>query len=190
MALPASPPINRLQINAEFSAPPGTLLTAMVRGGAFVPNTPANAAVPTAPPIDLLDFLGASNISAVLQSVNQGAFALSPADATVNVQWLSNGFCTASINAGAPSNLYQWLLGGTAGQFELMATNQIGDLGFVTGTAFGVWVSGATGVGWTLTNTSNLVNNKSVQFDLFARRTSDAVVVSSCSVLMTADIDV
>jgi len=60
MTLPASPPLNRLQINTEFSVPAGTPLTALVRGGAYVPNTPNNNAVPTTPPLNMLQFLGTS----------------------------------------------------------------------------------------------------------------------------------
>lgn len=59
MTLQSSPPINMQQIYAEFGAPLGTPMTALVRGGAYVPNTSQNAAVPTTPPIGMLQFLGA-----------------------------------------------------------------------------------------------------------------------------------
>jgi hypothetical protein len=42
----------------------------MVRGGVYVPNTAANAGVPTAPPIGLLDLLGASKQTVVLTAKN------------------------------------------------------------------------------------------------------------------------
>lgn len=63
MALPTSGNLSLSQILAEFDAPAGTKLSAMVRGGAYVPDTPANAGVPTAVPISLRDFLGATNVA-------------------------------------------------------------------------------------------------------------------------------
>lgn len=62
MALPSSPPISLNQIKAEFGATGSRSLTQFYRGGAFVPNTPANSGVPTSGSISLLDFLGASNL--------------------------------------------------------------------------------------------------------------------------------
>lgn len=59
MTLQSTPPITMQQIYAEFGAPLGTPMTALVRGGAYVPNTAQNAAVPTTPPLGKLQFLGA-----------------------------------------------------------------------------------------------------------------------------------
>lgn len=59
MPLQTNPPISMQQIYAEFGAPLGTPMTSLVRGGAFVPNSPLNANVPTAPPLGKLQFLGA-----------------------------------------------------------------------------------------------------------------------------------
>lgn len=61
MALPTSPPISLNQIKAEFGATGTRSLTEFYRGGAFVPNIPANSSVPTSGAISLLDFLGATN---------------------------------------------------------------------------------------------------------------------------------
>lgn len=63
MALPSSGPISLLQIYAEYGAPIGTPLTAMVRGGAYVPNTAPNMGIPTSPPINLQHFYGGSGSS-------------------------------------------------------------------------------------------------------------------------------
>jgi hypothetical protein len=60
MALPTSGNLSLSQVRTEFGAPSTAPLSAFVRGGAYVPNTAANAAVPTAPPIKLRDLLGAS----------------------------------------------------------------------------------------------------------------------------------
>lgn len=58
MPLPSSGTITLNAILAEFGAPLGTGLNAMVKGGAYVPSTVA-ASIPTAPPISLSDFYGA-----------------------------------------------------------------------------------------------------------------------------------
>lgn len=89
MPLPGSPPLNRLQINAEFGAPPGTPLTAMVRGGAYVPNTPNNAAVPTTPPLNMLQFLGTGK--AASSSISPpGSNQFSTRGNTISVTFTSN----------------------------------------------------------------------------------------------------
>lgn len=62
MTLNATP--DELSIYTEFGAPLGTLLTAMVRGGAYVSNGsnfPGTVGIPSAPPISLLDFANKSN---------------------------------------------------------------------------------------------------------------------------------
>ena len=62
MTLQLTKPISMADIEAEFEAPPGTPLSAFVRGGAFVPDTTPNVGVPTAKPIAMTDLLGAANI--------------------------------------------------------------------------------------------------------------------------------
>lgn len=60
MALPSSGNLSLSQVRTEFGAPSNAPLSAFLRGGAYVPNTAANAGVPTALPIKLRDLLGAS----------------------------------------------------------------------------------------------------------------------------------
>ena len=60
MTLQAVPPISLTDVYAEYSAPLGTPLSAFLRNGAWVPDTPTNAGVPTVLPITLLDLLGSS----------------------------------------------------------------------------------------------------------------------------------
>ena len=60
MTLQATPPLSLTEVQTEFVAPLGTPLSAFLRGGAFVPDTPTNAGVPTVLPIALLDLLGSS----------------------------------------------------------------------------------------------------------------------------------
>jgi len=59
MTLPTVPPIGMIEIQDEFLAPLGTPLSAFLRGGVWVPDSAANAGVPTALPIAMTDLLGA-----------------------------------------------------------------------------------------------------------------------------------
>lgn len=59
MALPGSGQISIDDLRTEFSATGTRGLSDFYRGGAFVPNTPANSGVPTAGVISLTDFYGA-----------------------------------------------------------------------------------------------------------------------------------
>lgn len=52
------PPVTMAMVRAEHGGAPGTPLHAYVRGGAFVPDRPVNAGVPTAPPIRLAQLAG------------------------------------------------------------------------------------------------------------------------------------
>jgi hypothetical protein len=56
MTVPATPKLS--QVIAEFLAPATTKLSQFLRGGAYVPNTTPNNAVPTALPIRLLQMAG------------------------------------------------------------------------------------------------------------------------------------
>lgn len=106
MALPSSPPITLAQVCAEFGAPANTPLTAFLRGGAYVPATPANLGVPTSLPLGLTQLLGASAATtpplsaslwptAVYGGGQVGATATSDA-------------CTASYTGGAGAVSYAW----------------------------------------------------------------------------------
>lgn len=54
-----SNPATMSSVYAEFGAPAGTPLSAFLRGGSYVPNVAANAAVPTSLPISLSQLAGA-----------------------------------------------------------------------------------------------------------------------------------
>lgn len=108
MTLQGSKPIALTDIEAEFGAPSGTPLSAFVRGGAWVPDSAANANVPTSPPIKLTDFLGAEAVSIKLTGQTLSAFALSPGTATVSVTFHNNGQF-ASVGTGGHSPADEWL---------------------------------------------------------------------------------
>lgn len=101
MALPNNPPISLSQILAEFGAPSHVQLSQLLRGGAWVPDTEANAQVPTSLPIKLTDFLGAS-----------GYYALaSPASVSASGSAASRpqtGVVTVSVYNPPGPVTYQW----------------------------------------------------------------------------------
>lgn len=102
MALPASPPISLTQIQDEFGAPRGTGITAFVRGGAWVPNTPTNASVPTSPPISLLSLLGAAAYTPMVVTVpNVNGATISGGGANQLI-----GNATISTSFGIPPYTY------------------------------------------------------------------------------------
>lgn len=62
MALPTSGPISLSMIRTEFGVSGTVSMSQLYRGGGIVPNTPANAAVPTSGAIKLSNFYGASKM--------------------------------------------------------------------------------------------------------------------------------
>ena len=60
MPLPLNGPISAQMIQAEFGGPLPFKLSNYYRGGAYVPNTSANAAIPTSGPLAFSMFYGAS----------------------------------------------------------------------------------------------------------------------------------
>jgi hypothetical protein len=89
-------------VYTEFGAPQGTPLSAFVRGGTYVPNTSANANVPTALPIPLSQLAGAVkyvNVGVTVSPTTVGNAGLSP---------LITPSCTATATGGNGSYTYQW----------------------------------------------------------------------------------
>lgn len=117
MALPTNPPISLSQIQAEFGAPSTTGITDFRRGGAYVPNTPANAGVPASGDIGLLHLLGATKytpmpMSLTLSGGGSETFVPEPAPTQ---QYLS-GSLTLTINNGTAPFSVSWsrIAGGLA----------------------------------------------------------------------------
>lgn len=66
MPLPADPPISMLAVYSEFGAPALTPLSALVRGGDYVPDGAGTGQIPIAVPLSLLDFRSAFVPAAVV----------------------------------------------------------------------------------------------------------------------------
>ena len=151
MALPATPPLSLQQVCVEFGAPLNTPLSAFLRGGAWVPNSPANANVPTVLPISLLQLLGAA-----AGGGGGGTVALSNHFDSTGGLLGDTISISVSLSSGGPlPNAYftlqpgsvdvdfpgEWLVSGNPGDFEVFATQVIvtGN-GTNTGDAVGVWL--------------------------------------------------
>lgn len=63
MALPTSGPISLSMIRTEFGVSGTVSMSQLYRGGGIVPNTPANAAVPTSGTIKVSNLYGATKVS-------------------------------------------------------------------------------------------------------------------------------
>lgn len=189
MALPSSPPINYLQILAEFGAPAGTPITAMVRGGAYVPNTAQNAGVPTAPPIDVLDFLGASAVvppTVELDGGSIGSFTLSPDDSSITLSISPDGTLKQSQNFAASTSFETWLLSGSASAWDVRATLLSGALS--SGTT-GVWANCGGTSAWTVQRTSNVVGSNTATIRLELRPAGGGAVAAAGDYTLTATVD-
>lgn len=108
MPVPANPKLS--DVCAEFLVAGTTPLSAFLRGGGIVPNTAANAGVPTALPISLSQLAGATrytNIGVTVTGDSTGyQFRAEPgAPAAVNV---STGTLTVNITGGNPGPSVTW----------------------------------------------------------------------------------
>lgn len=132
MAVPGSAPIGISDIVAEFGGPGG--LTDYVRGGPYVPNIPANNGVPTAAPLDVLDFLGA----------------------TAGYEWNS------SLAIGSGGGAYGYDAAGFFGPFGSLSPNSYTDDSSASRTVVGITydTGGAGTLGFTLGG-SGVPNNNS-----------------------------
>lgn len=168
MAVPANPRLT--QVCSEFGAPATTRLSAFLRGGAWVPNTPANSSVPTSLPISLSQLAGAVNLAVNLtnHSVTGSIWSETnpdpppasfnhPAQSRIRVlaagQLQGGGSIggtypegTGDPNFTATNFSGEWLVAGSASDFECMLTVSAGS---VFGSATATWLACSTDRTWT-----------------------------------------
>lgn len=107
MALPTSGNLSLSQVRAEFGAPAAIGLAAFLRGGPWVPDTTANAGVPSVLPIGLRQLLGASavvNHSVFAPDIDAGS--ISPDDPS------GSSTATVSNGIGPFTHSWAWVSGG------------------------------------------------------------------------------
>lgn len=145
MAVPPNPRLS--DVCAEFQVPTTTPLSAFRRGAGIVPDSPVNAGVPTTLPISLSQLAGAVRLTAVVNDASIDEVTLAPANPGVRIRMEPDGFCRGYRENGPDPTFFQWLIAGTANQFEFFAE-------LVSGTApsgpFGVWVPGNSTPTWIL----------------------------------------
>ncbi len=147
MTLPTVPPIDMIMICDEFQVARTTPLASFLRGAGIVPNSPANANVPTALPISMLDLLGAQRQSPIdIISQREAGFELTgsglPAYAYASID--SDGKQRGSESYGAQQTItHTWLNFGVASDYRFRGTLTSG--GVTGGSSFGVWL---TEVAW------------------------------------------
>lgn len=113
MALPTSGTITWEMIRQEFGGGYPIYISQYYRGGGLVPNTAANAAIPTSGTIYASQFYGASAGTAL-----GGYLSPSTITQTVNLASVSRNI-TAQGTGGSGSYTYSWSLVNNTGGFSL-----------------------------------------------------------------------
>lgn len=183
MALPLTGPISLSMIQAEFGGPTPVRLSNYYRGGAYVPNTPANSAVPTSGPISLSNFYGAAaappnNPPVWVTGVNLGSHTSYTAiSIQLNAYDPDGGPITYSENSGLPDWLTVSPIGmlqGTAPQesnpvgqaygFSIMATD---NQGAGTSKTFNITIVPAQAAWFTPAYTLDITQNPSTPSSIY-----------------------
>ncbi|MGU7895866.1 hypothetical protein, partial [Escherichia coli] len=89
--------------------------------GAYVPNIPQNSNVPTAPPVELLDFLGAANTPPV-RIENHNIYSWTTGSTTAGYRLGADGVAYAREQNTYSAYANEWLIAGAAGDYEVRAT--------------------------------------------------------------------
>jgi hypothetical protein len=94
---PLALPLGLQQICTEFGAPTNTGLLSLLKGGAFVPANVPGGSIPAAPPIGILDFVGARHVA---------RFSVDSSSVT------AGGLTITSVTPNADCSLVTCILGG------------------------------------------------------------------------------
>jgi hypothetical protein len=183
MALPTSGNISLSQLIAEFGG--GTKLTDFYRGGAWVPNTAANANVPTSGQISMTQFYGASkttvNVALNYHYVSDFAAEGSPTNPTATYSLLSNGTVTTSTaTSGSTTHSGEWLVSGTASNYECLVTNSGGAALGAGSSALGSWLALSTSRGWNITVSLN--TSKTTTLTVSIRQVGTTTVLATTTI--------
>lgn len=162
MVMPASVPVTMAQLRTEFGGTAGvTKLSAYVRGGSYVPNTPRNAGVPTSVPVRLNQFVGASKLQCTISPGSLYASRATPGTATTAA-------CTRTVSGatGGTTTLWSRVSGDT-----------------------GINITSSTGSSTTFSGTVNVANP--TRTATFKCRVTDTVtnVDSNTNVTVTLEYD-
>lgn len=134
MTLPSSGIISLKDIDTEFSGPEPYSLTDFYRGGAFVPDTPANAGVPTSGLLSITDFYGASagggEIDSYLMLLNEDIPYITKWDAPAldNYQEVLYPGSTIFYSAHGAKNAFKTALGGQVSPYWKLIDGTLTDI--------------------------------------------------------------
>ena len=123
-------------------------------------------------------------INAAISNASAYTFVSSPSEATAQYLLNSDGRAQKVENSSTSDISGEWLVAGANSDFEVYATV---DSGTLTSGPTGSWVSLSTSRVWTLTR--GTVGLSSVDLTIEIRRASDAVVVDSATITLTAEVD-
>jgi len=123
MAVPSNPKLS--DVCAEFGAPATTPLSAFVRGGAWVPNTAANAGVPASLPINLAQLAGAVAYTPI--SLGGPTTAYGETFGTPTSQVTYSNIITITVSGGNPGPSVSWTrISGDATMSLVLAGSSLG----------------------------------------------------------------
>jgi hypothetical protein len=167
MAIPASGTLTFAQIQTEFGGSNPIGLNEYYRGGAYVPNIPANSAIPTSGAIALSNFYNSTGIFNFTYSITSNF-----ANFNLNTVMTANGWngtapviANVTINAGVTvyGVGYSGTAGFTVGSLPALSTVAIINNGTIAGYGgFGAGTAtagGAGGVALSISYPTTLTNN-------------------------------
>lgn len=187
MALPTSGNISLLDIKGEFG---GTgALTSYYRGGGLVPNTAANAGVPTSGTISVRDFLGASK--AIVQLTSRTINHSPTIPGTTGRAGIQLSFTSAPGQAYEIRGLTnsrtdipgEWLVVGNPSDYEKRATMISGTVGGGN-QPYGTWIAGNTEAQWWNENDIPILATLVVRVDI--REVATGTIVATADFTLEA----
>ena len=149
MTLQVSGPISLEDIQTEFGGSNPIAITEYYRGGVNVPDTAANASIPTSGTISLEDFYGGdASAGATILLTNRTVVAV---DTTSSLRTLATGQLQTSDNGGLSyTNITnEWATPLNAGNGALYEINVNPTSGSVTGSATNTWLALSSTRTWT-----------------------------------------
>jgi hypothetical protein len=167
MAIPASGTLTFTQIQTEFGGSNPIGLNEYYRGGAYVPNIPANSAIPTSGAIALSNFYNSTALFVYNETItsNYGNYNLNSSMTAAGWNGTTPAIATVTINAGVAvyGIGYSGTAGFTVGSLPALSTVAIVNNGTIAGYGgFGAGTAtagGAGGVALSISYPTTLTNN-------------------------------
>ena len=190
MPLQTSGPISLADIAAEFGGSAPHSLSEYYRGGGLVPDTPANAGIPTSGSISLSDFYGGDATVARVDAIG-GTYTsntVTPTNALSQFRLLNSGSAQKSTtNPESFTTVGTWLLSGAAGDYDVRwdASGDTADL-TAGSAAINTWLNLATSRLWGLEDTSQVGPQKQVTGPLRIRDASTLAELDTATLTLNA----